>query len=204
MLLNMMLPVVEVKPTARLPEEYQEVEYIQSSGKQHINSRFVPNQNTSVVCDVDFAAVSSTAFLFGSRSSGSTYWYNFLCTAAGFRSDFYTDTTAFAHAGGRMLIDKNKNVTTVNEIVVLSSTSGSFSTAYPLYLFAENNAGSAYGPCAAKIYYFQIYNGDTLERDFVPCYRKSDSVVGLYDLVNGVFYTNAGTGTFTKGADVFY
>ena len=39
-------------------------------------------------------------------------------------------------------------------------------------------------------------------RNFVPCYRKSDNVIGLYDTVEGVFYTNAGTGSFTKGVDV--
>ena len=41
-----------------------------------------------------------------------------------------------------------------------------------------------------------------LVRDFIPCYRISDGVIGLYDKVSGKFYTNAGTGTFTKGADV--
>lgn len=39
-------------------------------------------------------------------------------------------------------------------------------------------------------------------RNFIPCYRRSDNVIGLYDLVENKFYTNAGTGNFLKGPDV--
>ena len=55
---------------------------------------------------------------------------------------------------------------------------------------------------SGKMWYFQIYDNWVLVRDLVPCYRKSDSVIGLYDLVNNQFYTNSWTGTFTKWADV--
>lgn len=47
-----------------------------------------------------------------------------------------------------------------------------------------------------------MYYDDVFVRNFIPCYRKSDNVIGLYDLVNDVFYTNNGTGIFLKGADV--
>jgi len=39
-------------------------------------------------------------------------------------------------------------------------------------------------------------------RNFIPCYRKSDNEVGLYDIADNVFYTNQGTGSFTAGPDV--
>lgn len=38
--------------------------------------------------------------------------------------------------------------------------------------------------------------------DLIPCYRKSDGEIGMYDIVSGAFFANAGTGSFTKGADV--
>ena len=49
---------------------------------------------------------------------------------------------------------------------------------------------------------FKIWNNDSLVRDFVPCYRKSDSVIGLYDLVSQTFFINQGSGSFIKGGDV--
>lgn len=53
-----------------------------------------------------------------------------------------------------------------------------------------------------QIYYFRLYKNRKIAFDGIPCYRKSDDVIGLYDLVSKQFYTNQGTGTFTKGADV--
>lgn len=37
---------------------------------------------------------------------------------------------------------------------------------------------------------------------FIPCYRKSDGVVGMYNVSNSTFYTPSGTGAFDKGPDV--
>ena len=47
-----------------------------------------------------------------------------------------------------------------------------------------------------------IDENDKLVRHFVPCYRNSDDEIGLYDLVNSVFYTNEGTVTFKKGNNI--
>lgn len=44
--------------------------------------------------------------------------------------------------------------------------------------------------------------GGTVVRNMKACYRKSDNVIGFFDETNSVFYTNAGTGTFTKGGDI--
>ena len=54
-----------------------------------------------------------------------------------------------------------------------------------------------------KLYSFQIYEADQLVRDFVPCYRKADGAIGLYDCALGTFFANAGSGAFLKGDDVF-
>ena len=53
-----------------------------------------------------------------------------------------------------------------------------------------------------RLYSCKMYNSNVLQRDFVPCYRKSDWVIGLYDIVNNTFYTNSGSWTFTKGPNV--
>ena len=38
-------------------------------------------------------------------------------------------------------------------------------------------------------------------RKFVPC-KNASGAVGLYDTVNGQFYANAGTGSFTAGPEI--
>lgn len=51
------------------------------------------------------------------------------------------------------------------------------------------------------MYRCKMYKAGTLIRDFVPV-RNSSGTLGLYDTVNGIFYTNQGSGTFTAGADI--
>ena len=39
-----------------------------------------------------------------------------------------------------------------------------------------------------KCYSLKIYDNDYLVRDFIPCRRKIDNAVGIYDRVNNIFY----------------
>lgn len=49
------------------------------------------------------------------------------------------------------------------------------------------------------IHYVEI-EYDTIRRQMVPCKRRSDGVLGMYDMVGGQFYTAATTGAWTKGS----
>ena len=83
------------------------------------------------------------------------------------------------------------------------TTQGSYTMTNNLYLFAQNYNGTARFGGARRIGYFKYYDSSgVLICDLVPCYRKSDGVIGMYDLVRETFLTNVGSGTFTKGADV--
>ena len=70
------------------------------------------------------------------------------------------------------------------------------------FLFNEHQGNRVVGPSYSRIYSAKIWKNGNLEREFYPCYRVSDSVAGMYDKVNDVFYTNAGSGTFVVGSDV--
>ena len=72
-----------------------------------------------------------------------------------------------------------------------------------IYLFAENHnsAGTNLSKGTSRFYYSKLYQNDVLVRDYIPCYRKSDGEIGVYDFVTNTFFPNAGTGTFVKGND---
>ena len=192
---------------SQLPIEYQEVEYIQSSGTQYIDTSVIPTVNTRVVLDIDVLSYPGDYLaIFGERHTTQTtnlfsFWVS---SATTFRTDFGSstgNTTITASVIGRYVIDKNKNVTTVQGITATNPTS-TIQTTYPIYLLSNNYGGTADDRRPiAKIYSCQIYDSDILVRNFVPCYRISDNAAGLYDLVNGVFYANVGSGTFTVGAN---
>lgn len=50
---------------------------------------------------------------------------------------------------------------------------------------------------SAKKYGVKIYLDDVLQFNGIPAKRKSDNVIGMYDMVTGNFFTNSGSGSFT-------
>ena len=71
------------------------------------------------------------------------------------------------------------------------------------YIFCYNYLGNASLHSKIKLYELKTWDmSGKLSRHYIPCYRKSDNVIGMYDLVNDTFYTNKGTGVFLKGQDI--
>ena len=188
--------------TARLPDGYTELTYIQSSGTQYIDTGFKPNQDTRVVGDMQFMDNTSgnSASLFGYRQSTSAQRYEFFQRRSLLYSPYNTsDGSTISMTTNKISIDKNKGTTLVNGSALSTITYANFQCSGNLYLFALNNNGSVANVNGNKrIYSCQIYDNGTLTRNFVPC-KNPSGVIGLYDVVNGVFYQNAGTGEFTAG-----
>lgn len=73
----------------------------------------------------------------------------------------------------------------------------------PVSIFGYNHAGT--GDVTSKrefkLYSARCSRGHEVVREYIPCYRKSDGVVGLYEKFTGRFLTGE-TGAFAKGADV--
>ena len=189
-----------------LPSGYTQVEYIQSSGTQYINTGYTPNNNTRIVCKVSgYPATNTNQTLFGSRSGvGSSDGFMFLTTSQNcYRTDFDGTTSSYAASvsiSDNLIIDKNKNITTLNGANKNTISGSAFTSTYPIYIFAANNGGTAdFHTSGVKLYYLMIYDNDVLTRHFIPC-KNTSGAIGLYDLVYGVFYSNTGTGVFTAGA----
>lgn len=201
------VPHQQQKGKSRLPAGYTELEYIESTGTQYIDTGFKPNNNTRVVMDVSELTTSTQdECLFGSRqASGNTdYSLWLLKNSEKLQSSFGNEKLQATSVGitNKRLYDKNKSGFSVNGELLISHTDSTFQTAYNLFLMCCNTAGKAqtHG-VAIKLYSCQIYDNGTLVRDFAPC-TNARGAVGLYDLVNGVFYGNAGTGVFAAGAEV--
>lgn len=194
---------------SKLPAEYKEVEYLQSSGTQYINTGFKPNQNTRVVTDAHVLSVdgiTGNGLHIASCIGNSKYFTMYIANGAVVGSRFGTQSPLTFSANKppwnqRQIYDKNKDVTSVSGYSVKANAEN-FQHDYAIFLFARNNAGTMDMASKSRIYSCKIYDNGTIVRDFVPCYRKSDGKVGMYDIVNGVFYVNKGTGEFLYGGDV--
>ena len=182
---------------SQLPTEYQEVEYIQSSGTQYIDTGFVVNKSDSYVLEIDGLFPSQAQVYQGCNG----YMQFFVSSKYGINNESSIsvgnrDTVRIAYA--------NQTATlTVNGSQAESKSWASYSGANVklgvLRLGDTNNGWFNGGAASGTIYSYKVWKDEVLVSDCIPCYRKSDNIVGLYDLVNGVFYTNAGTGNFAKG-----
>ena len=187
-----------------LPDGYTQVEYIESSGTQYIDTGIPVSSNLGVVCECDLAPKISPAWLFGSREGTYVNTFNFVTVNGEYRSDYGNENvgTPFSiSAGTRFSLSKIGPVTKVDGVVMDTESTQTFASATPLYIFANNNNGEVQGRCTAKLFYLQMLEGGKLLRDFIPCVDP-DGSVGLYDAVEGGFYGNSGTGAFTAGPDV--
>lgn len=189
-----------------LPSGYTQLEYIESTGTQYIDTGYKPNSNTRVVMDADLLDFSSNTYgnsFFGVRSSNNTNAFLLICgiTASATWTVLYGSSSGSATmtALGRHYIDFDKNVCKIDGTSV-SINSGAFVSDYPCLLFTDNKYGTAntVNNSRLKLYSCKIYDNGTIIRDYIPC-ATADGQVGLYDAVNGVFYGNAGTGNFLRG-----
>lgn len=187
---------------ARLPEDYTQLEYIQSSGTQWIDTGFKPNQNTRVVADCDLmSGVYPTAFGAWSSSAGEKY---ILLALSDTVTRYYYNLTEIDKSitiKGRHMLDMNKNKLVIDDAEVVTVPASTFSVTQSLYLFTFHGGETTENfKTTAKYYSCKIYDNDTLVRDFIPC-KNADGVIGMYDVVNSQFYQNAGTGDFTAGGE---
>lgn len=189
-----------VTPSSRLPEGYTEVQYIQSTGTQWINTGFKPNQNTRAALTVDAKPSTAAEWLFGARNGNTDRTFGLLSFNSQYRSDYNNSTDEYSTVtpSGKFAVDKDKNVTKFNGTVGVTAKFGSFQCTYPMFLFANNNARTAAGFGSFKLYVCKLFDNGNLIRDFVPCVDPAGNV-GLYDLIGQKVYENAGSGSFTAG-----
>lgn len=190
-----------IKIESEVPSAYKKVNYIQSTGTQYINTGVVPTANVGFDIDL-YSEDSGTKAFFGAYKEGGqeftlTLWNNGTFILG-------SQTAAIDYTSGKRQQCSYKPFTfkSFNGTETVFNQP-SFSMTQPIALFAVNMDGSSYQYSSMRLYSFKIYDGETLIRNYIPCYRKSDNEVGLYDVVNGVFYTNQGSGSFIAGNESY-
>ena len=201
--------------SSRLPSGYQEVEYIQSSWTQRIDTGITPDDATygfeikfnPTAASWDWSVIN----LWGTTGQRYMYWVqayyaNDWQVMAPFEYDGWTSWSWVSPATNTDFVMKynlNWNLKLdLNGTEMTMHSAGSAYTMPNFNIFCTTTPSSYIRSGSFKLYYCKMYKGTTLLRDFVPCYRTSDDEIWLYDLVNDVFYANSWSWTFTKWADV--
>lgn len=188
-----------------LPEEYQQVEYIKSTGTQWIVTGYIPTKDDEInIKNVTYEEKNNYQALFSSgtgdyqliylitRSSDSCHAY-FKYFATGSAVEVTNTLDNFSN----IFIRSNGEIYFNDEMVGQSTYGNEINE--PLYLFIRANNTSF---ATATMGRFTIKNNGETKLDLIPCYHKTTLEVGMYDLVEDKFYTNSGTGIFENGQDI--
>lgn len=190
--------------TPGLPNEYQEVEYIQSTGTQYINTNYKITPETEII--VDGMIIGNGYFVIAGRAGyymsgiyGNSSTSKICARWRNGASSNLTIATSEDIGENRHKFKLNKTAFYMDNVNVGNFNSTyNFSATDDIYIFGLGEASMSIG----RLYSMTISGNGGLVRKLIPCYRKSDNEIGLYDLINNVFYANAGTGTFLMGAEV--
>ena len=200
--------VADSVSTAKLPEGYTELEYIESTGTQWIDTGVKPNQDTGVDIKMSVTTKSSDKDygIFGTRDAGAVNCFLLLNKVDSFRYSYGTQNNNFANfnvdSNDLLNISIRKNSITINGTMETYST-GVFQSSYNALLCAASNGTTVSWTSKGKYYLCDIYDNLTKIKQLVPC-KNPSSEVGMYDIVGNQFYGNAGTGIFSAGPEVFY
>ena len=187
------------------------LEYIQSSGTQYIDTGIYSKSGLTIEYAFQIIGERSISVaLFGGREASTlNQLVCFMNTDRHIGIRFNDSPSAY---GPRITIDDKKHVVKFvdNESYVdgeynsRSMSSQPFLGNCTIFVFGVNTGGDfdTLQVIGQRAYSFKIKDGNSLVRNFIPCYRKSDNVAGMYDLVTNTFYTNAGTGDFIVGPDL--
>lgn len=218
----------ETRGLAIAPPYDAQIEYLESTGTQYIDTGIVPYPvDTEIEVSVSNLSGSSNnlfystaSFAVGLADENSGYPSADIMASKSychFRFGESSDTSlkvALNGTTGRHIFRLNGSkkeayVDAVKNDLTSTKTIASWSTnSYTAYIFAtrstKNGSATNISKSGVRLHECRIYQSGAIVRDFIPVRVGSgaNAVGYLYDRVSGNLFGNAGTGNFTLGADV--
>ena len=181
---------------------YTELEYIESTGTQYIDTKYVCSNDTKI--EIDFTVVNFDTrlnALFGiidASVGANSYFYSWINNKKlqlRFGQVGKTMSTEL-EIGQRYVLIQGKQTANVNDVELGGWSNALTATTNSIFLMALRNNTTASYQFKGRIYSFKIYENDILAMDLIPVFDNKIGVACMYDKLNHKFYYNAGTGEF--------
>lgn len=200
--------VQEVQPD--LWGRYTPVEYLQSSGTQYIDTGLIGDSKDKVEIKYQPLDTNGNQAIFGARSQPTTAYKKTYIIWQGIsgviHSDYGDETSQRLQFGQTALADtifiKDGEKNTLNGVAQSSHNAETYNLEFSYYIFGANTKGTFTVASQSKVYYCKIWSNGSLARNFIPVKDTTNNIYGMYDTVEGKFYGNSGTGTFTAGPEI--
>ena len=183
--------------------DYERLDYIQNPGNYIIDTGWFPTypMKATIKLTTTTAASSDDGVILGANYNSSAFLPFYI-----YRGNWYLNGAAAVHSAlNNTYYEAEANYSaTVQTLTINGSTYQRNDNLTPpncsIWLF------DGYWPSQQvdrganiKLHELTIIASDGIKRHFIPVRRKSDGVVGMFDVVNKVFYSNTKSGNFTAG-----
>ena len=192
-----------------VPDDYQEVEYIESTAGNYIATDYYANSDTKIEVKYNFTSNKNFATVYGARGGNYAYMLVDGASKDSYLYSYYGNSESYYHSTSDIVYGRDcvattaKGITTITNFENFGAFDNSvFQMEYPLYLFTFNESNSVLSDFlrgGVRIYYMKIYENDILVKNYVPVIKKTSGEAGLLDTITNTFYGNSGSGSFIVG-----
>ena len=183
-----------------------ELEYIESTGVQYIDTGIIGKSGLEIEIDFEFTEIGTAAQIpVGSMKASSDRIYP-LSSGNNVGYGEYVKLPMTAAADERYdiyckLYAGEQTVTVNGTAVYIGVDPATYDSGCNVLLFAASYEGTAKFHAKTRTRSCKIRENGVLVRDYVPC-RQPSGVVCMYDRVSGEYAMNRGAGKFVAGAEV--
>lgn len=176
--------------------DHTELASLSLDGNCYFDTEIMPDQDTNTKAKWNLQ--SGTTYIAGARDDNYKFGYTCTDNFYAVRGTVNSSAKSANYWNGDWIINQTGVSYQFGDTTVATDAIDSFTLTSPYYLgnMSKNGAPAGTG-VTGKIYYAQIYSGDTLVADMIPV-KKSDGTLCLYDKVRKKYIYNAGTGTLTE------
>ena len=208
--------VIGYKLESQLPYGLMEVDYLESTGTQYLNTDITPTNNMGIDVTYAYPTVSSstnagvcgtyqgtsprTDAFFVSSKTGTTD-SNILLAQGGVSKNTAVLITENTWVNAKINW-MNDGLLNLNNGAVTDNVGTNTIESDKLILFGRVKASDSSIACGvSRIRRYRMTDGLRIAHDYVPCLRIYDNKPGMFDLITRQFLTNQGTGEFIIGID---
>jgi len=179
-------------------KNYTRLEYITGTGTQWIDTGYAGASNMKIDLTIALTTTSGDQKFFGSYGGGGGVAIGLLGGKWRLGNSWQNNSIKATTEKTRFIIEGSEwdvNGTKVKVHDLAASGGGTFT------LFKVRYAGNVVDISYLSFYGLKIYEGDVLIHDFIPI-KADTGEIGVYDLINGKFHRNRGSGVFIAGPEV--
>lgn len=182
-----------------IPSGYKQVEYLESTGTQYIDTLISPTNETGMSLTFSNISITGDSNFCGCRIfGGARYMFNYNNRKLGYGFNSYVNTNIdFPQIKATLELNmfNNRKFVYGDYVIDINNT---LPSGLPSIIYFGQKSDIKVLLYSYRVYSFKISSANTLVRDFIPCLDNNNRPC-MYDIVSKQTFYNQGTGEFLYG-----